>query len=276
MHPALLIDVSCLAYRAFHTTGDLSHEGVRTGVLFGVFRSAMDLMELFATDRVAWCFDRGYVGRSELYPPYKTGRRQMTDEEAEAHQTLRDQLRELHKTWLPRIGFENVFSQKGYEADDVIASACQSNPGRMVIVSSDSDLFQLLSSSVSIWNPIRKREVTSGEFSLEWGVAPSMWADVKALAGCSSDGVEGIRGVGEKTAAKFLNGKLQPGSKAYESIVTHNDVWRRNLPLVRLPFPGINRFEMVEDGEICWEPVLEELGMTSLMGKESRKGRKLA
>ncbi|MBU1079257.1 MAG: hypothetical protein KKB59_02090, partial [Spirochaetes bacterium] len=65
--PWLLLDVSALAYRAlFSIGGDLSHRGVKTGVVFGVFRAVLELMELHDTHRTVWCFDRGCGKRLEL------------------------------------------------------------------------------------------------------------------------------------------------------------------------------------------------------------------
>jgi len=123
-----------------------------------------------------------------------------------------------------------------------------------------------------IWNG--KMMLTEAWLIGEYGIAPSQWADVKAIAGCSSDGVEGVRGVGEKTAAKFLRGNLKPASKAHQAIVAGNNVWRRNLPLVRLPFPGVGKFDLESDSELDWNPTFYKLGMSSLEQREVAEGRK--
>ncbi len=277
-NPLLLIDVSSLAYRSLYSMGDLSYGGVATGAMYGMFRAVMNLQELFQTDRVAWCFDRGCGKRRELCSTYKAKRHQDEDEEKrEVHRSMRQQLYRLRTDYLPGIGYRNVWCQDDYEADDVIASACDCLPrgDEAVMVSSDGDLYQLLRAGrISQWLPGKEVAMTHELFVREWGIEPTQWADVKAIAGCSSDNVIGVAGVGEKTAAKFLSGRLKPGLKAYEAIVNSNDVWRRNLPLVSLPFPGVERFEAVEDHvteERCRKVLGGKLGMKSLFDGSRRR-----
>lgn len=273
----LLIDVSALAYQSMHVVGDMSYQGVATGALYGMFRSVLDLQDLFGTSLVVWCFDRGYGKRLEICRSYKHRRYSDDDDEArEARRVMRQQLYRLRVRYLPDLGVQNVLAQDDYEADDVIASVCQNlEPNQSaVVVSGDEDLYQLLGPRVTVWQPRKKRSVTADSFRAEYGIDPSLWADVKAIAGCSSDNVIGVRGVGEKTAIKFLSGQLKDTSRLYQAIVDGNDLWRRNLQLVRLPFPGIEQFKLVDDGgmdEGRWNTILEQLGMRSLTGRPPRR-----
>ncbi len=271
--PILLLDVSGMAYRAMYSIGHLDFDGVATGVVYGIFRSLLDLQELHATARVAWCFDGGNAKRTEVDASYKGNRREMTEEESEAHAAVWEQLDALRTDYLPAMGYRNVFRRKGYEADDVIASVCQDLPhgDSAVVVSADNDLWQLLSPGrVTVWTG--KRSITAESFGREWGIGPSRWADVKALAGCPGDNVIGIRGVGEKTAAKFLSGRLKESTKAWQAIVKCNGAWRENLKLVRLPFPGVGSFDLVEDDVTRenWDAVVGRLGMMGLNGRHGR------
>ena len=165
MTTALLVDVSCLAYRALYSTGDLSHGGEGTGVLYGVFRDVLDFADLFAAGRVAWCFDRGCDERRKLFPAYKAARRRPTagleEAEAESRREVRRQLYRLRTRLLGEIGYRNVLWQDGYEADDVIASVCRSNEGDMVIVSRDGDFYQLLDDRVTMYDPWLRRSITA-------------------------------------------------------------------------------------------------------------------
>ncbi len=273
--PWLLIDVSNLAHRAMYTTGDLSYAGDMTGVLFGVFRDVISFTELFATDRIAFCFDGGCDKRWALFPEYKGDRKQkrreMDEDELEVRRELRRQVYRLRTKLLPDAGFRNVFWQEGFEADDIMAWLCEEYRGNeFVIISSDQDMWQCLDRNrVTCWNPITKRSVTQQSFEAEFGVAPSMWAHVKAIAGCSGDGVPGIKGIGEKTAAKHLAGLLKSESKAFRSIVDNTALIDRNLELVRLPFPGCGPFELVEDkvDAQSWDNIMAGLGMKSLVGR---------
>jgi DNA polymerase-1 len=273
--PWLLLDVSGLCYQSFFAFGDLSHKGIETAVVYGVFRSVFDLQETHATSRLVWCFDRGSWGRKKLYPEYKAKRQEeLSEEEAEARRNLKRQIYRLRTKYLPDLGFRNILWRDGYEADDVIASVCESLPQgeEAIIVSSDSDLLQLLSPGrVSIWVPGRYgRLVTAESFGKQWGISPSQWADVKAIAGCTSDNVRGVFRVGEVTAAKFLTGVLKDSTKTFKSIVAGNDIWRRNLPLVQLPFPGVGTFKLLKDemDQKAWNRLVNELGFESMRGRD--------
>ena len=268
--PWLLLDVSCLAFRSLYSTGDLTFGGIGTGVTYGLIRAVLDIQDTHASNRPVWCFDRGHSKRSDLDQRYKENRRRdMDDDLKEAHRELRQQLYRMRTDYLPRLGFQNILWRDDYEADDVIASVCENLPrnDRAVIVSTDNDLLQLLvPGRISCWNPITEKPTTAESFSEKWGISPTQWADVKAIAGCSSDNVVGISGVGEKTAVKFLRGELKDTTKAHQSIVAGNDVWKKNLQLVQLPFPGVGQFDLVEDrlDEDAWDELKSELGFRSL------------
>jgi 5'-3' exonuclease len=211
----------------------------------------------------------------DIFPDYKISRRkkktEMPQEEREGRSSLAKQLYRLRTRYLTEAGFQNVFWQEGYEADDIIASICHSLLNRydndeMIIVSTDADFYQLLNPRISIWNPKRKKITNWESFTREWDVSPLLWADAKAIAGCRTDDIPGVDGVGEKTAIKYLKGELSHSSKKYKSIVTRKDIRVFNLKLVRLPFPGVETFDVVDDEvtKESWNKVMESLGMRSL------------
>jgi DNA polymerase-1 len=263
-----------------YTTGELTHDGDPTGVLYGIFRDIVEFCDLFSTDRIAFCFDGGIDHRLEIYPGYKEDRRQrrkeMDEGEKETRRQLRRQIYRLRNGLLVDAGYRNVFWQEGYEADDVMAAICEQHLGsgrEFVIVSTDQDLFQCLCKDrVVQWNPITKRATTQKLFEDVYGIAPSMWAHVKAIAGCDGDCVPGIRGIGEKTASKYVAGTLKATTKAFQSIVPELERIERNLKLVRLPFPGCGPFQLVDEpvDPRAWDKVMTSLGMSSLVGRRLR------
>lgn len=244
----LLIDGTYLARRAFHAIEHLSYRGVSTTVAFGFIRELDNQRHLRLAERVVLAFDYGGAGlRGELMPGYKASRRarhstkdQPDQIKAEQETDFRAQLKRLRRKILPDLGYRNVVSAKGYEADDIIAAAADSLPegDEAVIVTADKDMWQCLRPSVSWYSPATKKFVTSESFRDEWGIEPAQWASVKALAGCPTDDVPGIKGIGEKTAAKWFAGTLKAG-KAYERIVNDLEVHNRNMPIVKLPFEGL-------------------------------------
>lgn len=271
MRTWLVLDCSYLAWRAFYSTGSLSFEDKSTGVLYGFMRDILQFQERLGTKNMVFCFDRGPYLRERDYPSYKENRivnQNLTEEKKEMISQVREQLRLLRTEYLFDLGFRNVCSAKGYEADDVVASICLNLPGtdEAVIVGSDKDLYQLLSSRVIMWNPNSKKAITQDSFEKQYGVTPTQWVDVKAIAGCSGDGVQGIKGAGELTAAKFLNGKLSNKSKAFQNIIAGNSIWDRNRHLVKLPYGGCPKFKLVEDklDRNAWIALCDLLGMKSL------------
>lgn len=268
----LVIDVNYLAHRAHHTTGRLSHNGRPTGVLFGVLRDLRVLQRDFDTMNVCFCFDHGDSLRCGLSPTYKKSRkdRVYTSEEEQAYQAMRDQVTDLRTSLLYELGYMNVCYARGYEADDVIASVCTtlSKQHDVVIVSADKDLYQLLGPRVSLWKPQAKKLYTQEHLAREFfGLTANQWFAVKAIAGCPGDGVVGVTGVGEITAAKYLRGLLKATTKAYKTIEDQQSVWTKNELLVKLPYPECPEFEMVEDdlSSERWAGVLKLLGMLSLI-----------
>lgn len=260
----LIIDASYLAYRAHYSTGGLAYRGLETGVVYGFLRDIVSIQDLFLADRMVFCFDYGFNLRKRDYPGYKGNR-----VEDENHKKVHEQLKLLRREYLRQAGFRNLLYEKGYEADDIMASVCATLPrdDQAILVSSDQDLYQLLAPRVIYYNPGTGKTITEESFSRMYGVSPIQWVDVKAIAGCQTDCVSGVKGVGPKTAAKFITGRLKPGSKAYEAIVTNNRVWRYNRGIVRLPYPGTPEFELVEDQLSIkkWRKLTKQLGMRSLL-----------
>ena len=269
----LILDVNCLAYRALYSTGDLSYEGAYTGVLYGIFRDIINLQDLFNTKQVVFCFDAGYDKRLEIFPDYKKSRRTKThilsEDEQAARKGVRDQVRELRDNYLPKIGFQNLLWQQGFEADDIIPSVCYNmwKGDKIVIVTTDQDMYQLLyDKDICVWNPISKSLLNRRGFAKKYGIPPNKWAKVKAIGGCSSDDIPGVHGVGEKSAIKYLKGLLKKGTERYESIKNSSCLIERNTVLTTLPMAGTLKFELKEDdiSEESWAKVLEDCGMRSL------------
>lgn len=263
-----------LAWRAFHKFRGLEFDTKSTGVIYGVMRDILTLTELHCTRHVAFCFDSQTSRREEMFPEYKQERRQKvwSDDEQAQFLAMRKQIILLRNKILPRLGYRNVFHADGFEGDDMIAAVC----GRVrhdeeaVVVSSDKDLYQLLRHNVYIWHPVDKTSVSVDSFRNRYGIHPYQWAKVKALVGCKSDGVPGIKGVGEKYAVAYLKGNLPETSKPFKLIENNLDVMAHNLKLVKLPLKGCPRVKLDRSDKInplVWRRVVEEFGLKSLAGK---------
>ncbi len=269
--PLLVLDCHYLAHRAFHTTGRLSFDGKPTGVAFGFFRSVAVLRDEFQTDRIAFCFEHPHLFRRDIYPAYKCRRRnkKRTVQEAKALAGLALQISELRKNHLPWIGFKNIFQSYGMESDDLMAAVAFDPLRRseqVILVTGDSDLYQCLREGVIIYSPQKKKILTEKWFIDKYGVLPKEWAKVKAITGCPTDEVEGIKGVGEVTALRFLRDELEESSKVVRTIRANLSIVHRNKALVKLPYENCPTpvIQTDEVSEKAWRDVVVGMGMKSI------------
>jgi 5'-3' exonuclease len=273
--PILILDCQYLCHRAFHALGaNLDFAGEPTAVVFGFLKDVSALLNEFQTERVVFTWDRGCGKRREIYPEYKAVRmaahQDATDEEKQARRDFLRQVQKLRECYVPQLGYRNSFWQDGYEADDVIASVVKQSLGeddQAIIVSSDQDLWQLIGPNASCYNPYKKTLLDRDTFMATYGIEPCLWANVKALAGCSTDGVPGIKGIGEATAVKWFRSQLKFDSVAYRKINEMGiEIHNRNIQLVRLPFAGTEVFRLREDETSAerWRTLADKLGMKSI------------
>lgn len=237
---ALIVDGNALCYAAYYTSGHLSYKEQGTGIIYGFFAQLQHICRAQQVAKLIFCWDSRQSHRKRLFPGYK-GNRTKTDPDLLA---CLKQFKMLRKDILPRLNFSNNFHATGFEADDLIASICRF-PGpaigqEFIIVSGDQDLYQLLTEQVVIYKPAKKQLYTAADFRRDYGIDPLWWARVKAIAGCHSDSVPGISGIGEARALAYI--KMSPHDR-HPKIDTPDGkrIIERNLPLVRLPFEGTPR-----------------------------------
>jgi len=234
----LIFDSNYVGYvSAFALSQGMAYRGNRTEVIFGFLKQIISLCLKFQPDQVAFCWDSRSSKRKEMLPEYKENRKKdLTDEEKESLSLVYDQFNEIRDVVLPMLGFNNVFLVDGYESDDTIANIVfGKDPPKTIVITSDNDLLQLLD-HCSLYS-ITKRQSTNKEiFCREYGIAPHEWVMVKAIAGCGSDNVPGVKGVGEKTAVAYLKGESK--GKRKQDIEQSSDIIERNIQLVKLPFKG--------------------------------------
>ncbi len=158
-------------------------------ITFNFFRSLKSEIERHKPDEVYIVLEGHPVHRIQASDGvYKANRARIKDESF--HRQKRDII-DLCKL-LPVV----VIRHPDYECDDVIGTlAKMHNSKRVVICSSDSDFIQLLENdNVTLWNPVKKK------FINQWPVDYIVW---KSLRGDATDNIQGIKGVGDKTAMKI-------------------------------------------------------------------------
>jgi 5'-3' exonuclease len=233
MKDLVIIDSNYIAYRSFYGARALGPDSV----YYGYARLLQNLFEHNSESTVLWCFDVGGSKRAEICREYKSDRRkEMPPEEAKVLSEVKQAIDKFRTQVLPAMGFENVYGVRGFEADDLIARLVKTNKNEWKrIVSSDADLYQLLDERTS-FQPLGKPLYTLSDFRAQYNIEPDQWARVKAIAGCKSDGIPGVKGVGEKTAVKFLRNEAT--EKQRDKIESDLDQVKEYYKLTKLPFKG--------------------------------------
>jgi DNA polymerase I len=196
-----LIDGSAYIYRAYHAIASLTNSnGLPTNAVFGFVNIIHRLLREKKPSHCAVAFDsRGPVFRHEMYKEYKANRPPMPEDLA---------LQMPHiKSFVTRSRIPAIEVQ-GVEADDIIATAAlyfKKQGCRVVIVSGDKDLLQLVDDKISMWEPMNNKLYTISEVEAKYKIKSENLLDFFALVGDSSDNVPGVPGVGPKTAEKLIN-----------------------------------------------------------------------
>ena len=204
-----LVDGSGYIFRAYHALPPLNRksDGLPVNAVMGFCNMVWKLMrdarntDLGVTpSHFAVVFDySSKTFRNVLYPEYKANRSAPPEDLVPQFGLIRQATRAFG---LPCLEME------GYEADDLIATyarlATQAG-GSTTIISSDKDLMQLVGATVSLYDPMKDREINVPEVIEKWGVPPEKMVDLQALMGDSIDNIPGVPGIGQKTAAQLLD-----------------------------------------------------------------------
>jgi len=202
----LLIDGHSVAYRAFFALPVENFStvtGQPTNAVFGFTSMLINVLRDEEPTHLAVTFDVSRTTfRTEVFAEYKAGR-------AETPQDFKGQL-SLVKDILDALSVP-VIEKEGYEADDVIGTLTRQAAADgfdVLICSGDRDVFQLVSDRVTVLYPRRGvsdlARMTPAAVQERYGIPPTLYRDLAALVGETSDNLAGVPGVGPKTAAKWL------------------------------------------------------------------------
>ena len=196
----LLVDASSSIFRAFFAIPALANSaGVPTNATLGFTTMLQKLLRESAPDCVAVVWDApGPKRRKELSAGYKATR-DATPEDLRAQFPWIRRIVDAYR--LATVEYE------GEEADDVIATLARAGERagfEVEIASTDKDLLQLVSPTVSVVDTMRDRRFGPAEVEARFGVPPAQMLDLRALIGDSSDNIPGVKGIGEKGAAELL------------------------------------------------------------------------
>jgi DNA polymerase-1 len=270
----MIVDSLSIGHSVKYSTKKLSFAGRKTGIIFGFLKKLLVVAEEILPTDVVFCWDTQASIRKTMYKGYKANRKTgLSNEDKLLNKMAREQFETLETIVLPQLGFKNIFSFPGYESDDIIASIVinETSKYKCIMVTRDKDMLQLLSNNCSMYEHTTKAVTTAADFISEWGMDPYEWAAVKAIAGCKSDDIPGIKGIGEKTAAAFLKGDLKMTSKKMLDIIAGKDTILPTLELVHLPLDRslMNKVLLSEDvlSVQKYIDVCNKFGFESMLGK---------
>ncbi|SEL72227.1 DNA polymerase I [Streptacidiphilus jiangxiensis] len=216
----LLMDGHSMAYRAFYALPEENFStatGQPTNAVYGFTSMLANILRDEQPTHFAVAFDVSRkTFRAGIYPEYKANR-------SASPEGFRGQV-ELVSELLDALHVPHLRSPE-YEADDIIATlatAASAEGYEVLILTGDRDSLQLVNDNVTVLYPTKGvsefTRYTPDKVFEKYGVTPAQYPDLAALRGDPSDNLPGIPGVGEKTAAKWIN---QYGS--FAELVAHAD-----------------------------------------------------
>ena len=253
-----LIDGSAYIYRAFYAVRHLStSSGIPTNAVYGFIGMLNKILRERGPSHIAIALDApGPTFRHDLSPDYKATRPKMPEDLAKQIPFI--------KRLIEAFGIRSI-EIPGYEADDIIgtlAAWANGQGAKVVIVSGDKDLLQLVTPEVQMWDTMKDKVFGPAEVEEKFGVPPAQLVELMGLAGDSSDNIPGVPGVGPKTAQRLIKefgsidnllSKLEkiPKEKERERLKAHAEqaAMSRELAEIKRDVPLAKDWEQLELGE---------------------------
>ena len=206
----MLLDSASLWYRAYFGMPDtlVSPSGLQVNAIRGYLDMTSKLINLYKPNRIVACIEGDWrpSWRVELFPDYKMNRLDESDEEEEPD-TLSPQIPILLDL-LEALGFP-MLGVDDYEADDLMATFAVNQPGPVRIVTGDRDLFQLVDDKRDVKVVYLAKGIANHDLvDLKWieqkyEIPGDRYGLFAMIRGDASDGLPGIKGIGEKGAASI-------------------------------------------------------------------------
>ena len=206
MNKLMILDGNSIVNRAFYGVRPLNApDGTPTNAVYGFLAILQKLLDGEAPDSLCVAFDLpAPTFRHDMFEGYKAQRKPMPDDLAVQMPLLKETLDAMHIRRLEAAG---------WEADDVlgsVAAKCEKSGWECEIVTGDKDSFQLITDTTSVLHVKTRMGQTEtilydkARFTEEYGFAPPLMVDLKALMGDASDNIPGVPGIGEKTALDLV------------------------------------------------------------------------
>src|SRR4051794_4056704 len=211
----MLLDSASMYFRAFFGVPDIKNEeGTPVNAVRGFMDFIARLVDQYDPDRLVCCWDNDWRPgwRVELIPTYKAHRVVAEVPTGPDVEEVPDPLETQVPIILEVLDAFGICVRgaDGYEADDVIGTLATGAVGPVDVVTGDRDLFQVVDDAAGVRVLYIARGVGNHErvdnawVRAKYGIDAAQYADFATLRGDASDGLPGVAGIGEKTAATLL------------------------------------------------------------------------
>jgi len=201
MYSLIIVDALSLLFRSFYALNEMRNsKSLHIGGVYGFTNQLLNLINQYRPTHLVIAFDS----------PDKTWRHSSSEEyKANRKETPTELLHQFDIVKEICLAFGvKMYQGMNHEADDWIASCAEAykeQVNNIYIVSTDKDLLQLVNDKIYAYDPFAKVLFKTEEVIKKWGVKPKQIIDLLSLTGDSCDGIRGIKGIGPKTAAAWLN-----------------------------------------------------------------------
>lgn len=196
-----LVDGSGYIFRAFYALPPMTRpDGTPVNAVYGFINMLMNLIKENACQHIVVIFDAKRKNfRNDIYAAYKENRKETPPDLVPQFSLIRQAVEAFNIPWL---------EMEGFEADDLIATYARiatKKGWHTRVISADKDLMQLMTDTVSLYDPMKRKEISVADVQNKFGVTPDKVIDVQSLMGDSTDNIPGAIGIGPKTAAELIN-----------------------------------------------------------------------
>lgn len=208
----IIIDGNNLLYRIFWTSNFKINESDSPGQIFLFLRALKSYVDKFQAKNIYCTWDRKLDWPSTNFRKEATSVEYKAGRDDEKFKDVFEFLEQIIDV-ISLLGVKNIYPKR-MEADDVMAYLAHNLPGTSVVVTTDKDLLQVVSNNVTVFNPIKKKEITLNNFEEYTGVKKQYYLSYRAVTGDKSDNINGFPRFGIK---RFL--------KLEHKNVSNNDEW---------------------------------------------------
>ena len=243
----IIIDGNNLLYRIFWTSNFKIDESDSPGQIFLFLRALKSYVDKFQAKNVYCTWDKKLDWPSTNFRKEATGVEYKAGRDDDKFKDVFEFLENIIEI-IALLGVKNIYPKR-MEADDVMAWLARTLPGQNVVVTTDKDLLQLVNNKITVYNPIKKKEVTLSNFQEYTGVQKEYYMSYRVVTGDKSDNIQGFPRFGLKRFLKLehkivtMNGQENVALIEGNSITEEQfEIYKRNWGLMNLEV-GYNYYD---------------------------------